>query len=114
MTRLQAEILNLILRMANEFPQRKEQLIFIINNYDLMLSVLTAYTNEDSPECDAVKHLLHDRINDYVKEVLVPYFSPLILFVRDSEQILADGNSKQIESESRKPSNRQNDFLLFV
>ena len=41
MTRLQAEILNLILRMANEFPQRKEQLIFIINNYDLMLSVLT-------------------------------------------------------------------------
>ena len=41
MTRLQAEILNLILRMAKEFPQRKEQLIFIINNYDLMLSVLT-------------------------------------------------------------------------
>jgi hypothetical protein len=41
MIRLQAEMLNLILRMANEFPQRKEQLIFIINNYDLMLSVLT-------------------------------------------------------------------------
>ena len=41
MTRLQMEILNLILRMANEFPQRKEQLIFIINNYDLLLSVLT-------------------------------------------------------------------------
>jgi hypothetical protein len=41
MTRLQVEILNLILRMANEFPQRKEQLIFIINNYDLLLSVLT-------------------------------------------------------------------------
>ena len=30
MTRLQVEILNLIIRMANEFPQRKEQLIFII------------------------------------------------------------------------------------
>lgn len=41
MTRLQMEILTLILRMANEFPQRKEQLIFIINNYDLLLSVLT-------------------------------------------------------------------------
>lgn len=40
MTRLQVEILNLILRMANEFPQRKEQLIFTINNYDLLLSVL--------------------------------------------------------------------------
>ncbi|CAF4638563.1 unnamed protein product, partial [Rotaria sp. Silwood2] len=41
MTRLQVEILSLILRMSNEFPQRKEQLIFIINNYDLILSVLT-------------------------------------------------------------------------
>jgi hypothetical protein len=45
MTRLQVEILNLILRMANEFPQRKEQLIFIINNYDLLLSVLTVRKN---------------------------------------------------------------------
>lgn len=44
MTRLQMEILSLILRMANEFPQRKEQLIFIINNYDLLLSVLTVRT----------------------------------------------------------------------
>jgi hypothetical protein len=33
-----------------------------------------------------------------VKEVLIPYFSPLISFVRDSEQILADGNTKQLES----------------
>ena len=116
MTRLQVEILNLILRMANEFPQRKEQLIFIINNYDLLLSVLTvrnipekkicysflfqAYTSEDSSECDAVKSLLRDRIDEYVKEVLIPYFSPLISFVRDSEQLLADGNTKQLESKS--------------
>ena len=26
--------------MAAEFPQRKEQLVFLINNYDMMLSVL--------------------------------------------------------------------------
>ncbi|CAF0894611.1 unnamed protein product [Adineta ricciae] len=98
MTRLQAEILNLILRMAKEFPQRKEQLIFIINNYDLMLSVLTAYTSEDSPECDAIKSLLRDRIDEYVKEVLIPYFSPLISFVRDSDQLLSDGNVRQLEN----------------
>lgn len=49
-----------------------------------------------------MKHLLHDRVDDYVKEVLVPYFSPLIFFVRDSEQILADGNSKQIESKTKE------------
>ena len=114
MTRLQVEILNLILRMANEFPQRKEQLIFIINNYDLLLSVLTVRIKSKKnlqllillrhiqvkihPECDAVKGLLRDRIDEYVKEVLIPYFSPLISFVRDSEQFLSDGNTKQLES----------------
>ncbi len=35
--RLQAE--NFILRVAAEFGSRKEQLVFLINNYDLMLSV---------------------------------------------------------------------------
>ena len=29
-----------MLRMAVEFPLRKEQLIFLINNYDMMLAVL--------------------------------------------------------------------------
>ena len=37
---LQIEVENFILRMAAEFPLRKEQLIFLINNYDMMLSVL--------------------------------------------------------------------------
>ena len=37
---LQGEVENFILRMAMEFPQRREQLIFLINNYDMMLSVL--------------------------------------------------------------------------
>ena len=38
---LQSEVENFILRMAAEFPGRKEQLIFLINNYDMMLGVLT-------------------------------------------------------------------------
>ena len=38
---LQGEVENFILRMAAEFPQRREQLVFLINNYDMMLSVLT-------------------------------------------------------------------------
>ena len=37
---LQAEVENFVLRMAAEFPQRKEQLIFLINNYDMLLAVL--------------------------------------------------------------------------
>ena len=41
LARLQTEVQNFILRMAAEFPPRKEQLIFLINNYDMMLNVIT-------------------------------------------------------------------------
>ena len=37
---LQEELQKFALRMAAEFPNRKEQLIFLINNYDMMLAVL--------------------------------------------------------------------------
>ena len=37
---LQTEVENVILRMAAEFPLRKEQLLFLVNNYDMLLSVL--------------------------------------------------------------------------
>lgn len=31
---------NFVLRVAAEFSSRKEQLVFLINNYDMMLGVL--------------------------------------------------------------------------
>jgi len=40
MLQLLTEVENFILRMAAEFPQRKEQLVFLINNYDMMLAVI--------------------------------------------------------------------------
>jgi len=41
MLQLLTEVENFILRMAAEFPQRKEQLVFLVNNYDMMLAVIT-------------------------------------------------------------------------
>jgi hypothetical protein len=32
------------MRVAAEFPNRREQLIFLINNYDMLLSVVNAST----------------------------------------------------------------------
>ena len=46
LARLQTEVQNFILRMAAEFPPRKEQLIFLINNYDMMLNVITVSWND--------------------------------------------------------------------
>jgi hypothetical protein len=38
--RLRCEIENLIFRLAKEIPERKSQIIFFINNYDLVLTIL--------------------------------------------------------------------------
>ena len=40
----QVEVENFVLKMAAEFPSRRDQLIFLINNYDMMLSVLMVRT----------------------------------------------------------------------
>jgi hypothetical protein len=71
--------------MAAEFPDRKEQLIFLINNYDMMLGVLTERTSENSKESECFKSLLHARTQEFVDEVLSPYFGGMIAFVKDVE-----------------------------
>jgi hypothetical protein len=47
---LQQEVENFILRMAAEFPHRKEQLIFLINNYDMLLAVLSVSGRREGRE----------------------------------------------------------------
>lgn len=44
----QVEVENFVLRVAAEFSSRKEQLVFLINNYDMMLGVLMV-TDTPSP-----------------------------------------------------------------
>lgn len=45
---LQAEVENFVLKMAAQFQQRREQLIFLINNYDMMLAVLVVRSGQSS------------------------------------------------------------------
>ncbi|KAK2555554.1 Vacuolar protein sorting-associated protein 52-like protein [Acropora cervicornis] len=66
---LQVEVENFILRMAAEFPLRKEQLIFLINNYDMMLAVLM---------------------------VLSPAFGGMTAFVKETEPLLERGQGQVI------------------
>lgn len=88
LTQLQIEVQNFILRLASEFSQRKDQLISLINNYDLMLSVIAERIKEENREAQGLKELLNFRINDYVEEVLMPYFGNLICFVKECEIII--------------------------
>lgn len=84
---LQAEVENFILRMAAEFPHRKEQLIFLINNYDMMLSVLAERTT-DAKETESFQQLLNARKQEFVEEILAPGFGGMIAFVKDAESSL--------------------------
>ncbi|XP_070792283.1 vacuolar protein sorting-associated protein 52 homolog isoform X3 [Pituophis catenifer annectens] len=58
---LQTEVENFVLRVAAEFSSRTEQLIFLINNYDMMLGVLMERAVEESKEVDGFQQLLNAR-----------------------------------------------------
>eukprot|EP00794_Sanderia_malayensis_P015923 gene15923-17524_t len=90
---LQNEVENFILRRAAEFVNRKEQLVFLINNYDMMLQVLAERTAEDSKETESFQQLLNGRTQEFVEEVLSPYFGGMISFVKETEPLLERGSS---------------------
>ncbi|GFO17732.1 vacuolar protein sorting-associated protein 52-like protein [Plakobranchus ocellatus] len=88
---LQAEVENFILKMAAEFSHHKDQLIFLINNYDMMLNVLVERTTRDSKEAEMFCDLLAARTQEFVEEILAPHFGGLISWVKDSEVALEHG-----------------------
>ena len=55
---LQEEMEGLVLRLASQFSLRKEQLLFLINNYDLVMSILIERTKDDSKESETFREQL--------------------------------------------------------
>ena len=107
---LQNEVENLILRMAARFDSPKEQLIFIINNVDMILGVLMERMKEDSKESENLKQQLNKRIHDFVEELLYPYFGPMMSFVKDCEVYLEREDVKSLEKEEKKVTNLVKNF----
>ncbi|PVD21732.1 hypothetical protein C0Q70_17532 [Pomacea canaliculata] len=99
---LQAEVENFVLKMAAQFQQRREQLIFLINNYDMMLAVLVERTSEDSKEAEVIRDLLTARTGEYVEEVLAPHFGGMITFVRDCENLVDKGQLDTFANQEKR------------
>ncbi|XP_036328736.1 vacuolar protein sorting-associated protein 52 homolog isoform X2 [Rhagoletis pomonella] len=78
---LQDEVECFILRMAAIFATRKEQLIYLINNYDLVLGVLMEHTRDNSKEAESFREQLNARSAEYVEEILAPHVGGIIQFV---------------------------------
>ncbi|KAM7319328.1 hypothetical protein ACRRTK_022440 [Alexandromys fortis] len=69
--RLPMEVENFVLRVATEFSSRKEQLVFLINNYDMMLGMLMERAADDSKEVESFQQLLNARTQAYLGPNLV-------------------------------------------
>ena len=53
-------------------------------------------TTDDSKETASFKELLSARIQEYIEEILSPYFGGMISFVKDCELIIESGNSVEV------------------
>ena len=62
MTRLRTEFEHFLSSTAALFTRRKEQLVFYINNYDLVLTILQEQTSESSVDSQHFVNQLNTRI----------------------------------------------------
>ncbi|KAL9861822.1 Vacuolar protein sorting-associated protein 52 B [Arabidopsis thaliana] len=81
--RLRMAVDGLILKLAKLFPRPKQQIVFLINNYDMTIAVL----KEAGPEGGKIQmhfeEMLKSNTSLFVEELLVEHFSDLIKFVKN-------------------------------
>ncbi|CAH1388423.1 unnamed protein product [Nezara viridula] len=103
-SRLLAQLLEevecFIFRMAAIFSNRQQQLVFHINNYDMILSTLLERTRDNCREAERMKQLLATYSSEYAEEVLSPSFGGIIQFVKEYET-LADKQDELRKLESK-------------
>ncbi|XP_046653328.1 vacuolar protein sorting-associated protein 52 homolog isoform X1 [Daphnia pulicaria] len=108
---MQEEVEGFTLRLAAAFTKRKDQLVALINNYDLMLSVMTERNREESREAARCKELLSARISEFVEEILFFHFEGLVRFVKDCEVMLTRGLNEALRNEERRATQTINAFM---
>lgn len=88
--------------MAAIFPSRKEQLIYLINNYDLVLGILMERTRDNSKEAESFREQLNARSSEYVEEILAPHFGGIIQFVKECEQLIEKEQHEEYARQERR------------
>ncbi|KAM6974938.1 vacuolar protein sorting-associated protein 52 homolog isoform 2-T2 [Tautogolabrus adspersus] len=99
---LQVEVENFVLKMAAEFPSRRDQLIFLINNYDMMLNVLMERAADDSKEVEGFQQLLLARTQEFIEEILSAPFGGMIAFVKEAEGLVEKGQLDRLKNEEAR------------
>ena len=99
---LQEEVEGLIIKLANQFGNRKEQLLFMINNYDVVMSIIIERTKEDSKESETFREQLKTRSDEFAEQILEQHFGVLIQWLKEAEKKLDKGDSESLKNEERK------------
>ncbi|KAL3991087.1 Vps52 / Sac2 family protein [Acanthocheilonema viteae] len=94
LSKQQAEIENFLTRIAEQLTPRLQRVVCLINNYDLILSVLEERVTFDSKEKSSFWELKQNRINEYVELVLRPHFGDLMSFVNECEPLIEQGHKQ--------------------
>lgn len=88
--------------MAGIFPERKEQLIFLINNYDMILTILMERTRDNSKEAESFRARLSTKSAEYVEEILSPHFGEMMQLVKECEHLLEKGKQEELKKYEEK------------
>ncbi|CAG9862895.1 unnamed protein product [Phyllotreta striolata] len=95
---LQEEVEMFILRMAGAFTDRKDQLIFLINNYDMILSIIMERTRDNSKEAEVFKSRLGSKSGEYAEQILFPHFGEMIQYVKECEHYFENAKVKELKA----------------
>ncbi|KAB1210996.1 Vacuolar protein sorting-associated protein 52 A [Morella rubra] len=80
--RLRMAVDDLLIKLAKIFPKTKLQIVFLINNYDMTISVLKEASSEGGKIQMHFEELLKSNTALFVEELLLEHFSDLIKFVK--------------------------------
>uniref|UniRef100_A0A158PB29 Vacuolar protein sorting-associated protein 52 homolog n=1 Tax=Angiostrongylus cantonensis TaxID=6313 RepID=A0A158PB29_ANGCA len=83
----------LLLRMSSSLSSPKDRLVFLINNYDLILSVIDV-RSIDSRIHSIIRELEQKAIGDFVEVTLQPHFSQMLSFVTECEPLVQQGHTQ--------------------
>ncbi|CAI4228617.1 unnamed protein product [Auanema sp. JU1783] len=83
----------LLNRMAATLSNQRDQLVFLINNYHMIINIIDEKVVQDSRIHSIIHELEQKAIGEFVEATLSPHFKQLISFVKACEPLIQNGHT---------------------
>lgn len=99
---LQQQMVNLLKNLAKALSDEKKQKIFLINNYDLILTIFyeRQQSKEDIGICQPFESLLREQVASFIEQMFTVQYKNLIEFVMKYEREEGSENPPMVEINS--------------